>query len=97
MRIAFPHELSRAEVRSRIKAREQEIAGFMPAMSTVTTTWPSDDRMDLALKVMGKAFAGAIEIGDQDLTFEFDLPPALAFAEPMIRAAIEPKARKLLA
>lgn len=96
MRIAFPHSLSRDEVRQRIKARQDEIAGFLPAMASVSTSWPSEDRMDLALNVMGKAFSGAIEIAEAELAFEFDLPPALAFAEPMIRSAIEPKARKLL-
>ncbi len=97
MRLAFPHALGRDEARRRVQARQGEIADFLPSMASVTTSWPSEDRMELSVAVMGKAIAGAIEISDSELAFEFDLPPALAFIAPMIRAAIEPKAKNLLA
>ena len=46
---------------------------------------------------MGKTIHGAVEVGDERVSFDFDLPAALSFAEPMIRAAVEPRAQKLLA
>lgn len=98
MRIAVPHRLGREEVRRRMRARADEIAGLFPSgMAEVTHSWAHDDRLDLAVTAMGKAIAVAIEIEDQALAFEIELPAALSFVEPMIRGAIEDKARKLLA
>lgn len=96
MRIAVPHKLGREEVRRRIKAREHEIADFMPSMASVRTDWPNEDRLALNVQIMGKVIGGQIDIADHELVFEFDLPPALAFAEPIIRGTVEPQARKLL-
>lgn len=96
MRLVFPHGLGREEARRRVRAREHELADFIPSMASVSTTWPSEDRMELNVSVMGKIIAGAVMIESDALAFEFDLPPALSFAEPLIKAAIEPKARKLL-
>lgn len=97
MRMTFPHSLGRDEVRRRIKEHEHEIADIAPGgMATVTTDWPSDDRMALHVTAMGKTIEGAVDISDSDLAFEFDLPMALSFVAPMLRSAIEPKARKLL-
>lgn len=98
MRIAVPHSLGREEVRRRMHARADEIGGLFPAgMADVTTSWVSEDRLDLAVNAMGKAIAVMIEVEDEALAFSFELPGALAFAEPMIRGAIEAKGRKLLA
>lgn len=97
MRLTVPHTLGREAAVARIRAREHEIADIMPSMATVTTTWAGDDRLDLRIEAMGKSIHGAVEVGDQSVSFEFELPAALAFAEPMIRAAVEPRAQKLLA
>ena len=97
MRLTVPHTLGREAAVARIRAREHEIADIMPSMATVTTTWAGDDRLDLRIEAMGKSIHGAVEVGDQSVSFEFELPAALAFAEPMIRAAVEPRAQQLLA
>lgn len=97
MRLTVPHTLGRAAAVARIRAREHEIADILPSMAQVTTEWSGDDRLDLRVEVMGKTFHGAVEVADASVSFDFDLPGALSFAEPMIRAAIEPKAQKLLA
>ena len=98
MRIAVPHSLPRAEVRRRMHARADEIAGLFPAgMAEVAVSWSGEDRMDLAVQALGQALAVAIEIEDSALAFTLELPGALSFAEPMIRGAIEAKGRKLLA
>ena len=97
MRLTVPHTLGREAAVARIRAREHEIAEILPSMATVTTAWSGDDRLDLKVEVMGKTIHGGVEVGDQTVSFEFDLPAALSFAEPMIRAAVEPRAQKLLA
>jgi len=97
MRIAIPHALDRAEVRRRIKARSNEIASFVPIpMARVTTDWLDEDRMALNVAVMGQSIDGRIDIGEREVVFEIDLPPALGFVEPMIAGSIRQKGTELL-
>lgn len=97
MRFAIPHNLERAEVRSRFKSRSHEIAGQIPGgMAKVDTSWPSEDRMNLSIAALGQQLRGHIDIEANEVVFEFDLPPALGFIEPMIRKAVESKGQALL-
>ena len=97
MRVPIPHSLGREEARRRLMARSGEIAGLVPGgMAEVTATWPSDDRMDLCVKAMGKSVDGYVEISDSAVTVVIDLPPALALFAPMVRGAVENNAQKLL-
>lgn len=98
MRIALPHTLGKDELRRRLHSRSGELAGLMPGGNAdVQIGWPSEDRMDLSVGAMGKTVAGHIELADDEIVFEIGLPPALAFAEPLVRGAVEAKTRKLLA
>ena len=98
MRVALPHSLGREEVRRRLHARSDEIAGLFPGgMAEVTASWPHEDRMALNVTAMGKTVAGAVEIGDNEVAFVIELPAALSFFEPVVRGALEDKGRKLLA
>ena len=97
MRVPIPHSLGRDEARRRLMARSGEIAGLVPGgMAEVTATWPSDDRMDLCVKALGKSVDGYVEISDSAVTVVIDLPPALALFAPMVRGAVESNAQKLL-
>ncbi|MEQ1495787.1 MAG: polyhydroxyalkanoic acid system family protein [Novosphingobium sp.] len=96
MRIAVPHTIGKAEARRRVRERSGEIADFIPGFAKVTTTWSNEDAMALTVGAMGQQISGRIEIGEADVAFTIDLPPALAFVEPMVRGQIEAKGRKLL-
>jgi len=45
---------------------------------------------------MGQAIDGTVEIEDGQVVFTVNLPGALSFVEPMIKAAIKDKGQKLL-
>ena len=97
MRVPIPHQLGREEARRRLHARSDELAGMMPGgMADVTITWPSEDRMDIAVRAMGKLINAAVEVGDSNVVVEVDLPLALKLLEPMVRGAVEANGRKLL-
>ena len=97
MRVPIPHKLGREEARRRLHARSGELAGMMPGgMADVTVTWPSEDRMNIAVKAMGKLVNAAVEVGDSAVTVELDLPLALKLFEPMVRGAVEANGQKLL-
>ncbi|MFM2302503.1 MAG: hypothetical protein RLZZ84_2239 [Pseudomonadota bacterium] len=97
MRVAIPHSHPREEVRRRMRERSSEIAGLVPGGADVQVTWANEDRMDFSISAMGKTVASRVEIGESEIAIVIDLPPALAFVEPMVRGAVEAKGRKLLA
>ena len=97
MRVPIPHSHSKDEVRRRLQSRTGEIADFIPGgMADVSTSWPDEDTMELAITAMGKTVAGKVELEDGQVVFTVELPGSLAFVEPMVRGALESKGRKLL-
>lgn len=98
MRIPLSHSLGKDEVRSRMKARSHEIADAIPGgMAEVTTHWPSEDCMALDIHAAGSKITAKVEIEEDQVVFDVDLPRALSFFEPMIAGAIRNKGQKLLA
>ena len=97
MRVALPHDLGREEVRRRLKEHSHEIADQFPGgMATVSTEWPSQDRMNLAVDALGQQVTGDIEIEDHQVVVQLTLPPALTFVRPIIEGAIRSNATRLL-
>ena len=66
-------------------------------MAQVTTRWPSEDCMEMAIAAMGQTLAGKIEVGESQVVLTIDLPPALGFIEPIVEGAIRQQGQKLLA
>lgn len=97
MRIPISHSLPREEVRHRLASRSHEIRNFIPGgMADVSTHWPDEDTMTLAVRAMGQGIDGRVKIEETQVVFEIDLPPALGFVEPMIAGAIRQQGTKLL-
>ena len=97
MRVPISHALPKEEVRRRLSSRSHEIANFIPGgMADVTTAWPDEDTMTLAVRAMGQGIQGRVLIEDHQVVFEVDLPPALSFVEPMIAGAIRQQGTKML-
>lgn len=97
MRIPISHNLGREEARRRLRDRSGEMAGLFPGgMAQVAIDWPSENRMAMAVTAMGKTVNGHVDVEDDAVVFEIELPEALAFIEPMVRSTVEQKAQKLL-
>ena len=97
MRVALPHDLGREEVRRRLRERSHEIAEHIPGgLAQVRSLWPSEDLMQLEVDAMGQTVNGDIEIDDNQVVIEFDLPAALSFVRPLIEGAVRSNATKLL-
>ena len=98
MRVPIAHALPKDEVRRRLRERSHEIRDFIPGgMARVETGWPDEDHMTLSVAAMGQAIDGQVIVEDTQVVFEVNLPKALSFVEPMIKAAIRDKGQKLLA
>lgn len=98
MKIALPHELGRDEVRRRLQSGDNSIADAIPGgLADIATSWPHEDRMDLAITAMGQAISGQVDITDSEVVFTVELPAMLGFIEPMVESAIRSQGHKLLA
>ena len=98
MQVPIPHNLGREEARRRLRANGHKMADSFPAgMAQVETSWPSEDRMALSIQAMGQAVVGRIDIEDTQVVLNVDLPPALAFVEPLVAGAIKQSGQKMLA
>lgn len=98
MRVTLPHDLTREEVRRRMRAHADEIAGFFPpGLASVTTTWSSEDRMDIAAEVMGFTIPGGVDVGDNAVVIEMDLPMLLSVMRGPLEHAVKKEGKRLLA
>lgn len=95
MRVTVPHKLSREQVRERLRTHAHELAGNVPG-AQVDTSWADDNRMNLTVSAMGQKLQGAIDIEDDQVVIDLDLPFALSFVEPMIAVQIREQGQKLL-
>jgi len=98
MRVAIPHQLGKEEARRRLKSRGHEAADLVPGgLASVTTAWPSEDRMSITVGAMGQEILGMVDIEDSQVVFEIELPGMLSFMEPAMSGAIKSQADRLLA
>ena len=97
MKTAIPHQLGREEARRRLRDGTARIDGRLPAqIADIAVTWPSEDRMDLAISAMGQSIPGHVDIEDDKLVVEVTLPPLLAMFEAPIEQAVRDNGMKLL-
>jgi hypothetical protein len=97
MQVAIPHQLTREEVRRRLKGSSHRIGDAVPGgMANVETNWPSEDRMQMSIQAMGQNLTGHIDIADDEVVLVMVLPPALGFLEPMISGAIRQQGERML-
>jgi hypothetical protein len=98
MQVPIPHQLGREEARRRLRENSHKMAdGFPGDMAQVETSWPSENRMAMAIHAMGQAVVGHIDVEERQVVLTVDLPPALGFIEPIIAGAIKQSGQKMLA
>lgn len=97
MEVAIPHALGKDTARERLRTRGHLIGEHIPGgVADVTTAWPSEDRMTMAVTAMGQTLNAHVDIEDRQVVFVVDLPPALGFIQPIIEGAIRSQGEKLL-
>lgn len=97
MRVSLPHNLGAEEVRRRMHAHAHEIANyFPPGMATVETEWPHEDRMDLFITAAGQQIDGGIDVSEDKVVIELDLPRILGFLGGTLERAVRKHGGKML-
>lgn len=96
--IDIPHTLGREEAKRRLKGRVGELAGHIPGgAADVRTSWPSENRMDLNVAAMGQTVAAVLDVEENVIKLQLNLPPMLALLAGPIERAIRKNATKALA
>ncbi|MEP3422957.1 MAG: polyhydroxyalkanoic acid system family protein [Erythrobacter sp.] len=97
MRVSLPHTLGAEEVRRRMHAHAHEIADYFPAgMAEIESSWPNEDRMDLFITAAGQKIEGGIDVTDDTVVIELDLPRMLGFLRGTLENAVRKNASKML-
>ena len=97
MRVPISHTLGKDEVKRRLRERSGELAGLFPGgKANVAINWPLEDRMAMQVSALGQTVNAHVDVTDDAVVFEIDLPAAFSFFEPLVRGAVEEKTQKLL-
>jgi len=98
VRVTLPHDLPREEVRRRMRAHADEIAGFFPpGLAKVATGWSNEDRMDITAEVMGMSIPGRVDVSEDHVVITMDLPMLLNVMRGPLEAAVKKEGQRLLA
>lgn len=88
--VSVPHRLSREEMRQKLdqglaRAREQ----YGDTVGGIDARWTADDRMTVAVTVMGMAIDGSIQLLPEELLVEVQLPGMASMFAGQIREGIQ--------
>ena len=98
MRANIPHKLGRAEAKRRLEGKFGSLADKIPGGqgAKIVETW-NGDTMRFSATAMGQEVSGTVDVLDDVVRMELNLPPLLAAMAGMIRGPIEQAGQKLLA
>jgi hypothetical protein len=78
--IIIPHKLGRMEARSRVDASIDRFKAQLSSagIGKIQHAWAEDDRLGFHAKALGQNITGRIDVADDNLRIEVDLPALLA-------------------
>ena len=95
--VTIPHSLGRDEARRRLKARAGELPSHIPGgVAEFSTTWPSEDRMDLQIVAMMQRLSATLDVQDKAVVVKMILRPFLGMMSGLIAWAVREQGGKLL-
>jgi hypothetical protein len=76
--VTVPHQLGRAEARRRLETGLGQLrTTFAEKVTSITDTW-TDDRLDLRVQALGQNVAALVDVEDDHVRVEVQLPWMLA-------------------
>ena len=95
VKVDIPHKLGREAARARIAGGVGKIAEIVPGGGQVHERWEGDV-LHFSVTAMGQTVASRLEVLDDKVHAEVDLPPMLALFASKVREKLTEKATKLL-
>ena len=95
--ISIPHQLGRAEARRRIESGFAQVAEQLPGgRGTCTERWEGD-RLAFSVGAMGQTMAGGVDVQDNAVTIEIQLPGILGMIAVGVKDQLQRAGQLLLA
>jgi hypothetical protein len=97
--ITIPHSLGKAEARQRIEQGfgrlRQQMTGGVAGMLSFNERW-EQDRLHFEGGALGQKMTGRLDVGDQSLEIQVDLPELLAAIGSRMAERLRSEGQKLL-
>jgi hypothetical protein len=95
VKVDIPHKLGREAARARIAGGVGKLADMMPGGGTVEQRWEGDT-LHFSVAAMGQKIGCRLDVFEDKVHAEVDLPPMLALFAGKIRDKLASGATKLL-
>jgi hypothetical protein len=99
IKIDIPHALGKDEARRRIASGfdrlRQQMTGGLIAIGQFHDRW-EDDRLHFEGTALGQRITGRIDVNDNSVQMQFDLPEFVAAIASRIHSKLQEEGRKLL-
>lgn len=95
IRLDLPHQLGRAAARDRIEHGMGHFAEMVPGGVVTEHRWDAD-KLTFTVEAMGQRVTSRMDVLDDRILAEFDLPPMLALFAGKIRDKLAREASKML-
>lgn len=97
MKVRLPHQLEKAEIRRRLEERKGEITSYFPeGMADLESRWAGEDHMDFIVAIAGQRIQGAVDIADDHVVIDVDLPFILSFLGKKVEDSVRKEGTRLL-
>ena len=94
--VVVPHQLGRAGARERLVSGIGQLKSkFGDKVTSIDESW-TGDRLDVDIKAMGQSVSGHLEVGDDNVRVEVQLPWLLAAIAEKAKSYIEKEGQLLL-
>lgn len=94
--VVIPHQLGRVEAKRRLETGLGQLkSAFGDKISSIDDRWDGD-RLDLACKALGQSVAAVVDVADDNVRVEVQLPWMLAMIAEKARVYIQKEGQLLL-
>lgn len=94
--VVIPHQLGRTEAKRRLQTGFGELrTKFRDKLTAVEDCW-TGDHLQLSVKALGQAISAAVDVADDQVRIEVQLPWLLAMIAGKARGMIEKEGGRLL-
>jgi len=94
--VIVPHQLGKAEARNRLQRGMTQLPSQLLGMGTVAESQWTEDRMNFRMGILNQTITGRIDVLDDAVRIEVDLPWVLAMLAEKMKTHIGQKTGLLL-
>jgi hypothetical protein len=93
--VTLPHRLGKAEALRRLKASFSDAQSSGASLFVIKNQW-SDDHLDFRASLLGQSATGTVDVGDDHVRLEVQLPWLLSILANKAKALVEKQGKLML-